>query len=194
MEVSKKPGAGPGQGLRGLEDHAADLLVELRPYFVNQPEGSLDTSRVSIQFGNRMGQKLGLAYLFERRIVLNRRHFETDRSRLPHTLFHELTHLWLYDCQLDPGHTARFYKKMKDFDKTGYPQDPSVHVHTRVASEGRHVYSCPNCQNRWFLKREISYSLYCGPCFDREGMEYFARPQEMKAIASSPSGSVESAA
>lgn len=146
------------------------------PFFIDQPEGSIDADRVTIELAGRMRQKLALAYLFEHRIRLNRAYFCEDPSLLPHTLFHEMTHIWLYDCHLDPGHTRRFYHKMLEFDRTGLPKDPDVHVHTRFASEARYVYSCPNCKNRWYMRDHLGYSIFCGYCFDREGVEYFAQP------------------
>ena len=146
------------------------------PYFVDQPEGSIEARRVTIAFTARMRQKLALAYLFEHRIRLNRVYFAKDPSLLPYTLFHEMTHIWLYDCHLDPGHTRRFYNKMKQFEQTGLPKDPEVYIHTRVASEARYVYSCPNCKNRWYVKEQLGYTMFCGHCFDREGVEYFAQP------------------
>lgn len=147
------------------------------PYFTDQPEGSLKADQVVIELTGRMRQKLGLAYLFDHRIRLNRAYFLEDPTLLPFTLFHEMTHMWLYDCHLDPGHTQRFYNKMREFDRTGLPKDPEVYIHTRVASEARYVYSCPNCRNRWYLRDLLGYSIYCGHCFDREGVEYFAQPE-----------------
>lgn len=150
------------------------------PFFTNQPEGSL-VKKVEFIFTKRMRQKLGLAYLFEHKIRLNQIYFAKDPRLLPYTLFHELTHLWLYDCLLDPGHTQRFYKKMSEFASTGLPIDNEVHIHTRIAIEGKHVYSCPNCKNRWYLRERLNYTIYCGHCFDKEGVEYFA---ELLTIAS----------
>ena len=157
-----------------LRNLAYDCYYQFLSHFKGQPEGSL-SGRVSIEFSSRMRQKLGLAYLFEHRIRLNLDYFAADPSLLPYTLFHEMTHLWLYDCMLDPGHTQRFYKKMREFESTGLPVDPDVHIHSRVAAEGKFVYSCPNCKNRWYLRDLLSYSIYCGHCFDKEGVEYFAK-------------------
>lgn len=153
---------------------AYDYYLRFLPFFQHQEEGSIET-HVEILFTKRMRQKLGLAYLFEHKIRLNEAYFANDPSLLPYTLFHEMTHLWLYDCLLDPGHTRRFYNKMREFDSTGLPVDPDVHIHTRVAPEGKHVYSCPNCKNRWYLRDRLTYSIYCGHCFDREGVEYYAK-------------------
>jgi predicted SprT family Zn-dependent metalloprotease len=157
-----------------LREFAYDYYERFLPFFTAQPEGSL-VHPVNIDFTRRMRQKLGLAYLFEHKIRLNEAYFAEDPSLLPYTLFHELTHLWLYDCLYDPGHTRRFYNKMQEFSRTGLPIDPDVHIHTRVAAEGKYVYSCPNCKNRWYLRDRLTYSIYCGHCFDREGVEYYAR-------------------
>lgn len=163
-----------------LRAFAYDFYFRFLPYFRNQPEGSLVTG-VEIEFTTRMRQKLGLAYLFEHKIRLNQAYFAKDPSLLPYTLFHELTHLWLYDCLLDPGHTRRFYNKMAEFETTGLPVDRDVHIHTRVAPEGKFVYSCPNCKNRWYLRDRLRYSIYCGHCFDKEGVEYYAK--RLKTVA-----------
>ena len=157
-----------------LRNLAYDCYYQFLPHFKSQPEGSL-TGQVGIEFSSRMRQKLGLAYLFEHKIRLNLDYFSADPALLPYTLFHEMTHLWLYDCMLDPGHTQRFYKKMSEFESTGLPVDPDVHIHSRVAAEGKFVYSCPNCKNRWYLRDRLSYSIYCGHCFDKDGVEYFAK-------------------
>jgi predicted SprT family Zn-dependent metalloprotease len=157
-----------------LRTFAYDYYLRFLPFFRHQPEGSIEPG-VEIEFTRRMRQKLGLAYLFEHKIRLNEAYFAKDPSLLPYTLFHEMTHLWLYDCLLDPGHTRRFYNKMAQFEETGLPVDPDVHIHTRVAPEGKYVYSCPNCKNRWYLRERLKYVIYCGHCFDKEGVEYFAK-------------------
>lgn len=171
---------------------ACDYYLRFLPFFEDQPEGSIGEG-VEVEFTTRMRQKLGLAYLFEHKIRLNQAYFAKDPSLLPYTLFHELTHLWLYDCMLDPGHTRRFYNKMQEFESTGLPIDPDVHIHTRVAPEGKFVYSCPNCKNRWYLRDRLSYSIYCGHCFDKEGVEYYAKRLKTQRPALSPPDS-ESAA
>jgi predicted SprT family Zn-dependent metalloprotease len=157
-----------------LVELAYDYFERFLPFFTEQPEGSISTE-VALEFTPRMRQKLGLAYLFEHRVRLNESYFAEDPSLLPYTLFHEMTHLWLYDSLLDPGHTWRFYRKMSEFASTGLPIDPDVHIHSRVAPEGKYVYSCPNCRNRWYLRDRLNHSIYCGHCFDRDGVEHFAR-------------------
>lgn len=164
------------QGLtkKNLEAFAYDYYLRFLPLFRNQPEGSIESGAV-IEFTRRMRQKLGLAYLFEQKIKLNQTYFAQDPTLLPYTLFHEMIHLWLYDCLLDPGHTRRFYNKIAEFEHTGLPIDQDVHIHTRVAPEGKYVYICPNCNNRWYLRDRLRYSIYCGHCFDKFGVEYYAK-------------------
>lgn len=163
---------------------AYEYYERFLPFFTDQREGSINAPAVEIELTARMRQKLGLAYLFEHKIRLNESYFAKDPSLLPYTLFHEMTHLWLYDSQLDPGHTQRFYNKMAEFEMTGLPVDPDVHIHTRIAPEGKYVYSCPNCKNRWYLRDRLSYSIYCGHCYDREGVEYYAKRQ--KSVTRTP--------
>lgn len=174
-----------------LHAFAYDYYTRFLPFFQNQEEGSL-VADVTIEFTTRMRSKLGLAYLFEHRIRLNEAYFARDPSLLPYTLFHEMTHLWLYDCMLDPGHTQRFYNKMSEFESTGLLVDPDVHIHTRVAPEGKFVYVCPNCRNRWYLRDRLRYSIYCGHCYDREKVEYYAK--RLKTVARREPSSPENAA
>ncbi len=167
---------------RELTEEELTLLAEsylemFLPFFTNQAEGSINP-QITLRFSSKMKQKLGLAYLFEHKIRLNLSYFRTDPSLLPYTLFHEMTHIWLYDCMFDPGHTKRFYNKMSEFQVTGLAVDPDVHVHRRIAPEGKFVYICPNCSNRWFMRERLTYTIFCGHCFDREGVEYFAKQRK----------------
>lgn len=172
---------------------AENYLEQFLPFFTNQKEGSINPN-ITLQLSAKMKQKLGLAFLFEHKIRLNLSYFRKDPSLLPYTLFHEMTHMWLYDCMLDPGHTKRFYNKMAEFQETGLAIDPEVHVHRRIAPEGKFVYICPNCSNRWFMRERLKYSIYCGHCFDREGVEYFARRLRPAKGPCSTSSDVGSAA
>ena len=156
-----------------LDELAGYYFKRFLPFFRNRPEGSL-ADGVVIEFTRKMRQKLGLAYLFEHKIRLNEAYFAEDPALLPYTLFHEMTHLWLYDCMFDPGHTHRFYRKMNEFNQTGLPLDPDVHIHTRVAAESKFVYVCPNCRNRWYVREKLSHSIYCGHCFERDSVEFYA--------------------
>lgn len=176
-----------------LVEFAYDFYMRFLPFFTGQTEGSIEAN-VSIEMTARMRQKLGLAYLFEHKIRLNEAYFANDPSLLPYTLFHEMTHLWLYDCLFDPGHTLRFYNKMAEFEQTGLAVDPDVHIHTRFAPEGKYVYCCPNCKNRWYLREQLSYSIYCGHCFDREGLEFYAKRVRIPARSPAPVRDRDSAA
>lgn len=182
-----------GETLTGAQLTAlAETYLEMfLPFFTDQREGSINP-QVQLQFSPKMKQKLGLAYLFEHKIRLNLSYFREDPSLLPYTLFHEMTHIWLYDCMFDPGHTQRFYNKMAEFQITGLSIDPDVYVHRRIASEGKFVYICPNCSNRWYMRERLKHAIYCGHCYDREGVEHFAR--RLKQDTGRPTGDIDSAA
>ncbi len=155
----------------------ADYFYELfLPRFVGQAEGSLRPGTL-IEFSRRMKHKVGLAMMFENKIRLSVTYFADNPQFLPYTIFHEMTHLWLYHCGFDPGHTRRFYRKMAEFEQTGYQIDPEVHVHSRLAAEGTYVYICGNCENRWHLKEALDHSIYCAFCFKKEGIEHYATLQ-----------------
>jgi len=156
-----------------LQQLAEYYFERFLPFFTNQKEGSINP-QAKIEFSRKMKQKMGLAYLFEQKIRLNESYFLADPKFLAYTLFHEMTHLWLYNCNLDPGHTERFYGKMQEFTKTGLPIDKEVHIHTRVVPEGKYIYLCDNCGNRWHLRDQLEYDIYCGLCFKNEGVEHYA--------------------
>ena len=103
-----------------LEGFSYDYFLRFLPFFRNQPEGSLHPGTV-IKFTGRMKRKLGVADMSKHEIRLNKNYFLKDPKLLPYTLFHEMVHLWLFDCYLDPGHTKRFYQKMKHFEKQAFP-------------------------------------------------------------------------
>lgn len=158
------------EDLELLAEYFFDLFL---PRFVATPEGGLE-SGTRIEFSKKMRNKVGLAVLFENKIRLSLSYFQQNPQFLPYTIFHEMTHLWLYHSGFDPGHTKRFYEKMAEFQETGYKIDPEVHVHTRLAAEGSYVYICSNCENRWHLKEELDHDIYCALCFKREGVEHYA--------------------
>lgn len=167
-----------------LQQLAEYYFERFLPFFTDQKEGSINP-QTTIEFSKKMKQKMGLAYLFEQKIRLNETYFAADPKFLAYTLFHEMTHLWLYNCHLDPGHTERFYKKMQEFSKTGLPIDKEVHVHSRVVPEGKFVYLCDNCGNRWHLRDQLEYDIFCGLCYKIEGVEYYANlidPSQVSAF------------
>jgi hypothetical protein len=168
-----------------LTSFAYDYYLRFLPFFRNQPEGNLHPGTV-IKFTGRMKKKLGLADMSTHEIRLNRTYFLTDPKLLPYTLFHEMVHLWLFDCMYDPGHTKRFYEKMKHFEKTGLPIDKNVHIHRRLASEGNHIYVCPGCDSRWFFTKKLRRPFVCAHCYEKTGAEiypaYYSHRESFQAI------------
>jgi predicted SprT family Zn-dependent metalloprotease len=156
-----------------LQMQAEALYEYFLPRFTRQREGSID-SRTIISFSSKMKLKTGLALLFENKIRLNQNYFSANPERLAYTIFHEMTHLWLYHCGHDPGHTARFYAKMDEFSETGFAVDGDVHVHMKLVPEAKFIYRCTNCRNRWHCRDILDYPIYCGLCFKHEQTEYFA--------------------
>ena len=152
----------------------ADYFYEIfLPRFRGQPEGNIQEG-VGIEVSRKMTSKIGLALLFENKIRINESYFAEHPHYLPYTIFHEMTHLWLYHCGYDPGHTRRFYRKMQEFIETGYLVDPEVHIHTRLADDAKFIYSCQNCGNRWHLKEMLNHDIFCGLCWRKERVEHYA--------------------
>ncbi len=159
------------------------LLAEFLPFFTQTKEGTLESSRVKIQFTPKLKRSLGISFIFDHLIQLNIQYFREFPDRLAHTLFHELTHLWLYDCNLDPGHTERFFMKMADFKGTGYPLDHEMAALSCCVKEAPFIYHCTRCHRRWHLHQVSSYSIYCGQCYDHLNVQY---PLVLAPVPSSP--------
>ncbi len=159
---------GPGE----LESLAYDYFLRFMRFFKQQPEGSI-RSGVVVEFTRKMRQRLGMAILGSGIIRLNQDYFSTKPHGLPYTLFHEMVHMWLYDCDFDPGHTKRFYNKMLAFLETGLPVDPDVHVHRRLVPEAKYVYRCSGCQQRWYTRDRSVERLYCGYCFEKTAVKHY---------------------
>ena len=156
--------------LKELEGFSYDYYIKFSPFFKNQPQGSI-AGNVLILFSSKMRTGLGLADLFTRTIKLNEKYFLQDPTLIPYTLFHELTHIWLYDCYKDPSHTLSFYQKMNEFNSTGLPIDSRVHIHSRLVSDAKFIYICPNCKRRWFTNK-FTRNIYCGLCKDNFNQEF----------------------
>jgi predicted SprT family Zn-dependent metalloprotease len=155
-----------------LNQLGLQLLPELLPFFTQTAEGSLEASKVRLQFTPKLKRSLGISFIFDHLIQLNIEYFKEFPQRLAHTLFHELTHLWLYDCNHDPGHTERFFIKMADFNGTGYPFDHEMTTLSRSVKEAPFIYRCSRCSRRWYLHQVSSYSIYCGQCYDHLNIQY----------------------
>lgn len=155
---------------KNLEAFAYDYYMRFLPMFRKQTQGSIRPG-VDIKFTRRMKNQLGSASVYSGEIRLNLNYFENQAALLPYTLYHEMTHIWLYDCHYDPGHTKRFYNKMSEFERTGLPVDKSVHIHKRIQTEGRFVYTCPECMKRWYNHKRFRRAFYCGPCHETHGLK-----------------------
>ena len=152
----------------------ADYFYELfLPRFLGQSSGSILIG-TTLEISKKMTSKIGLALLFENKIRLSELYFLDHPYYLPYALFHEMTHLWLYHCGLDPGHNRRFYQKMSEFSETGYLVDPEVHIHTRLCAEAKFIYTCKNCGNRWHLRESLKHEIFCGLCWKNEKARHFA--------------------
>ena len=156
--------------LSELQSFSYDYYIKFSPFFKNQPQGSIQ-GNVAIIFSSKMSSGLGLADIFSRTIKLNASYFSKDPTLIPYTLFHELTHIWLYDCYKDPSHTASFYQKMKEFNSTLLPVDHKVHIHSRLVKDAKFIYICPNCNRRWFSNK-ITKHIYCGACKENFDLEF----------------------
>ena len=167
------------RNLLNLNDYVKKIFEDLKFLFENTSLGSMPLQMPYFDFTKKLRAKLGITFVFDRKIFLNEKYFFRYPERLAYTLFHELTHLWLYESFYDPNHTPRFYRKMRDFYGTKYPIDREVKNQEFLEKEAKLIYQCPQCHHRWHLHETLTYSMYCGPCFDRNG-SYFTLAQRSR--------------
>ena len=137
---------------------AYGYYLKFLPYFPGIHGG------ITIELSRRLKRILGSADLKNRVVALNWNYFRNTPHLVPYTIFHELTHLWLYDCNYDPSHTRRFYAKMAEFEETGLPIDNKVHIHRRLVTEGKHISQCPCCKFKWFTQKKMRLNTICRSC------------------------------
>ncbi len=122
-------------------------------------------------------------------IELSPKHFEKHPEALRETLLHEMIHAWLFARGEDPGHTARFKRKMRELGLTSIYHDLGS-AQPRRESTKRFVLRCDACTMEVLRKRRPPKSVSCGRCSRRA---YDARYQlrvfevvEMREVAELP--------
>ncbi len=99
-------------------------------------------------------------------IELSPRHFEKHPEALRDTLLHEMIHAWLFARGENPGHTARFKKKMRDVGLGSIYHDLGSAL-PRRESNRRFILRCDRCTLEVLRKRRPSAAMSCGRCSRR---------------------------
>ena len=99
-------------------------------------------------------------------IELSPRHFERHPEALRETLLHEMIHGWLFARGENPGHTARFKKKMRELGLTSIYHDLGSAI-PRRESVKRFILRCERCKLELLRKRRPPAPASCGRCSQR---------------------------
>jgi len=99
-------------------------------------------------------------------IELSPKHFERDPAALRETLLHEMIHAWLFARGENPGHTARFKKKMRELGLRSIYHDLGTAVPRRESSK-RFILRCDACTMELLRKKRPPAFVSCGRCSRR---------------------------
>ena len=126
--------------------------------------GEIPTHRIAYnaRFSNLAGRITYKPPLIE----LSPKHFERHPDALRDTLLHEMIHGWLYARGENPGHTARFKKKMRDLGLTSIYHDLGSAAPKRESTK-RFILRCDRCTLEVLRKRRPPATVSCGRCSGR---------------------------
>ena len=99
-------------------------------------------------------------------IELSPKHFERDAAGLRDTLLHEMIHAWLFARGENPGHTARFKKKMRELGLRSIYHDLGS-AQPRRESAKRFILRCDACTMELLRKKRPPAHVSCGKCSRR---------------------------
>jgi predicted SprT family Zn-dependent metalloprotease len=96
-------------------------------------------------------------------IELSPKHFERHPEALRETLLHEMIHAWLFARGENPGHTARFKKKMDELGLGSIYHDLGT-ASPRRESNRRFILRCDRCTLELLRRRRPPGPISCGRC------------------------------
>jgi predicted SprT family Zn-dependent metalloprotease len=99
-------------------------------------------------------------------IELSPKHFERDPAALRETLLHEMIHAWLFARGDNPGHTAKFKKKMRELGLRSIYHDLGSAVPRRESTR-RFILRCDACTMEVLRKKRPPALVSCGRCSRR---------------------------
>ena len=127
----------------------------------------------SIAYNGRFSNLAGRITYKPPLIELSPKHFERDPAKLRDTLLHEMIHAWLFARGENPGHTAKFKKKMRELGLRSIYHDLGSAAPRREIAK-RFILRCDACTMELLRKRKPPALVSCGRCSRRS---YDARYQ-----------------
>lgn len=99
-------------------------------------------------------------------IELSPKHFALHPEALRDTLLHEMIHAWLFARGENPGHTARFKKKMREVGLRSIYHDLGSAAPKRESTK-RFILRCDACMLEMLRKKRPPAFVSCGRCSRR---------------------------
>ena len=126
--------------------------------------GGIPTHRIA--YNARFSNLAGRTTYKPPTIELSPRHFEKRPEALRETLLHEMIHAWLFARGENPGHTARFKKKMRELGLTSIYHDMGS-ASPRRESTKRFILRCETCKMEVLRRKRPPALVSCGRCSRR---------------------------
>ena len=146
--------------LAGLPD-VAELQLLFAQYNFLHFDGEIPTYRIAYnaRFSNCAGRICYKPPLIE----LSPKHLAGRFEELRDTLLHEMIHAWLFARGENPGHTARFKKKMDELGLGSIYHDLGT-ASPRRESNRRFILRCDRCTLELLRRRRPPGPISCGRC------------------------------
>jgi predicted SprT family Zn-dependent metalloprotease len=127
--------------------------------------GEIPTHRIA--YNGRFSNLAGRITYKPPLIELSPKHFERDPAALRDTLLHEMIHAWLFARGENPGHTARFKKKMRELGLRSIYHELGTALPRRESSK-RFILRCESCKMELLRKKKPPVYVSCGRCSRRK--------------------------
>jgi predicted SprT family Zn-dependent metalloprotease len=141
----------------------ADLQLLFARLNYERFNGEVPDCRIAYneRFSNSAGRitYTGRPFLIE----LSPKHFRKYPGGAEETLLHEMIHAWCYERYRDPGHGARFKKKMRECGITSIYHDLGS-VRALNESSKRYILRCEQCGLEALRRRLPGKPMSCARC------------------------------
>jgi len=127
--------------------------------------GEIPTHRIA--YNGRFANLAGRITYKPPLIELSPRHFEQHPEALHDTLLHEMIHAWLFARGDNPGHTAKFKKKMREVGLRSIYHELGTATPRRESTK-RFILRCDRCTMELLRKKRPRAPISCGRCSRRQ--------------------------
>lgn len=124
-------------------------------------DGEIPAHRIA--YNSRFANLAGRITYKPPTIELSPKHLKDKPDALRETLLHEMIHAWLYARGENPGHTARFKKKMRELGLPSIYHDLGTAAPLNPSAK-RYIVRCEKCGMELLRKRKPPASAVCARC------------------------------